>query len=114
MRSTDPRDKVFGILGISDPEDVLSLGIEVDYGQHVTTLYTNLARAFLLKDRTFDIFQCLGVATSIRELPTWVPDWTNLSRTIFLSHLGIAANQTSTEPEVDCTSPYRSLQTVKR
>ncbi|KFY88006.1 hypothetical protein V500_06634 [Pseudogymnoascus sp. VKM F-4518 (FW-2643)] len=75
MKSTDPRDKVFGILGIADPKDVASLGIEVNYQQDTTTLYIHLAKAFIQRDKNFNIFQCLGVASNRKELPTWVPDW---------------------------------------
>ena len=47
MKSTDPRDKVFALLGMADPKDVDSLGIEVNYEQDVITLYTHLTKAFI-------------------------------------------------------------------
>ncbi len=40
IKSADPRDKVFGHLGIADPKYVVSLGIEVDYRQDITEIYT--------------------------------------------------------------------------
>ena len=70
MKSTDPRDKVFAILGIADPKDVDSLGIEVNYDQDVITLYTHLAKAFIQRDKNFNNFQNLGVASNRKELPT--------------------------------------------
>lgn len=76
MKSTDPRDKVFGLLGIADPKDVVSLGIEVDYRQDVTTIYTQLAKGVIRRDKDLGIFACLGFISKIKELPTWVPDWT--------------------------------------
>jgi hypothetical protein len=59
MKSTDPRDKVFGILRIADPKDVVSLGIEVDYEQDVTTLYTHLAKVFIQRDKTSTFISAL-------------------------------------------------------
>jgi hypothetical protein len=37
------------------------------------TLYTHLAKAFIQRDKDFNIFQCLGVASNNKELPTWDP-----------------------------------------
>jgi hypothetical protein len=48
----------------------------VNYEQDVVTLYTRLAKAFIQRDKNFNIFQNLGVASNRKELPTWVPDWT--------------------------------------
>jgi hypothetical protein len=55
---------------------VVSLNIEVNYEQDLITLYTHLAKVFIQRDKNFNIFRCLGVASNTEELPTWVPDWT--------------------------------------
>jgi len=70
MKSTDPRDKVFGLLGIADPKDLVSLGIEVDYRQDVTTIYTQLAKGVIQRDKDLGIFAYLGFISKIKELPT--------------------------------------------
>jgi hypothetical protein len=56
MKSSNPLDKVFGILSIANLKDVVSLSIEVNYQQDVTTLYTHLAKAFIQRNKDFNIF----------------------------------------------------------
>jgi hypothetical protein len=47
----------------------------VNYQQDLITLYAHLARAFIERDKNFNIFQSLGVASYSIGLPSWVPDW---------------------------------------
>ncbi|KAH7308420.1 heterokaryon incompatibility protein-domain-containing protein [Stachybotrys elegans] len=82
--STDPRDKVFSLLGIASARDVTSLGCTVDYHSTVIDVYTNLARAYIRRDNNLDILGYVQHSTDATGLPSWVPDWTN--------HGGLAIN----------------------
>ncbi|KAF4446867.1 heterokaryon incompatibility protein [Fusarium austroafricanum] len=76
--ATDPRDKVFALLGISDIDSKLldDNGMAVDYSMSVTDVFTQ-ATDEIIKVDTSD----LNVIWSARQRneetgwPSWVPDW---------------------------------------
>jgi hypothetical protein len=75
--STDPRDKVFALLGIAGSQDVSSLDCKVDYSMTTLEVYTNLAKSYIQRDRNLDILGYVKSGANIAGLPSWVPDWTN-------------------------------------
>ncbi|KAF5658715.1 Heterokaryon incompatibility protein [Fusarium heterosporum] len=74
----DPRDKVFGLLGISDVDRAYwgDRGMSVDYSMSITDVFAQ-ATDEIIKSDTSD----LNVIWSARqrneepEWPSWVPDW---------------------------------------
>ena len=77
QESTDPRDKIFALLGIAGSKDISSLGCKVDYTSDVVEVYTNLARSYIQRDGNLDILGYVQRGSSIPYLPSWVPNWTN-------------------------------------
>lgn len=75
--STDPRDKVFALLGIAGSKDILSLSCKVDYNMTVVEVYTNLASSYIQRDDNLDILSYTQCGPSIPGLPSWVPDWSS-------------------------------------
>ncbi|KAI3325484.1 heterokaryon incompatibility protein-domain-containing protein [Xylariaceae sp. AK1471] len=82
LESSDPRDKIFGLLGVSAGIDVDHWRFAIDYGQDCRTLYINFARNIMCSTRNYDILSYLDhglVHTHVlgdeRELPSWVPNW---------------------------------------
>jgi hypothetical protein len=79
-RSTDPRDKVFALLGLLSPEDKWS--ILPDYTTSVESVYVGVAVAIINRQASLRILSgvgdeadtCYGRASS-SDLPSWVPDW---------------------------------------
>ncbi|CAO2657371.1 Nn.00g034970.m01.CDS01 [Neocucurbitaria sp. VM-36] len=75
--STDPRDKIYGLLGLTG-ERLQSL-IKVDYSQSVEEVLTLAAGAIIICREDLDILayasSSLGVRHTAKRLPTWVPDW---------------------------------------
>ncbi len=73
--STDPRDIIFGLLGLST--DAKALGIVPNYTLSVLQVYEQVAVA--LNRNLYDILPlCLGTdleAAKRAEWPSWVPDW---------------------------------------
>ena len=71
--STDPRDKIFGILSLTDG----NTGLVPHYVESDTLAYTKATRFSLSTDSTLDILCKAGVGfeRSIKDLPSWVPDW---------------------------------------
>ncbi|KAI3324016.1 heterokaryon incompatibility protein-domain-containing protein [Xylariaceae sp. AK1471] len=90
--ATDPRDKVYAILGIAEvplnPRDLsprLVLGgdikeqpvMMVDYSASISAVYQHTAKYLINRDENLDILCILPThrdATS-NDLPSWTPDW---------------------------------------
>ncbi|KAL8835776.1 MAG: hypothetical protein Q9170_003170 [Blastenia crenularia] len=72
--SVDPRDKVYGLLGMMK-ESVVSR-IKVDYHADLSEVYTAFARAFIVADDSLEILEQCSWHGS--DLPSWVPDWTDM------------------------------------
>ncbi|KAJ4374139.1 hypothetical protein N0V83_002880 [Neocucurbitaria cava] len=76
--STDPRDKIYGLLGLTN-ERLQNL-IPVDYSQTVEDVLTSAAAAIIICREDLDILAYASSSLGIRHaagcLPTWVPDWT--------------------------------------
>lgn len=84
--SSEPRDKVFGVLGI------LSQGVEYsfppDYNASLREVYTNVVDFLLRATGSLDVI-CSAIHfptyMSVTKLPSWVPDWSHMSRITPLS-----------------------------
>ena len=77
LAAADPRDTVFGLLGVS--HDTELLGIRADYSKSTTQVFTELTRALIRRDKEY----LLGFSTFPKDLaglPSWVPDWPRMSR----------------------------------
>jgi hypothetical protein len=70
--STDPRDRVYALLGIAN--DQAAKEIVADYTLSCEQAYIMTARA-LLRHGHDDILSCCRVRGTCKELPSWVPDW---------------------------------------
>ena len=80
--ATDPRDFVFGVLGLlSDRE---RLGLEVNYKMTVGEVFTALTRALIYDKRPneFSLANVIprGEAKLDISLPSWVPDWRDMGK----------------------------------
>ena len=85
-RSTDPRDKIYGVLGIA--ADIGAHHIDPDYELSVEDVYRNLALSFIDKENNVDFLSAVeDYKWRVHQaLPSWVPDWTAHPRsTSFLS-----------------------------
>lgn len=75
---TDPRDRVYSVLGLATEADRVMVGVPT-YRLDVETLYTNLVREFINTWSSLDII-CFAElfrvpARGPDSLPSWVPDW---------------------------------------
>jgi hypothetical protein len=73
---SDPRDKVYGLLGILSLEERDCFG--VDYNISMNEVYTNVVHYLLTTTRRLDVLcasiHIMGIQTT-SGLPSWVPDW---------------------------------------
>ncbi|KAK7182952.1 hypothetical protein PSPO01_11051 [Paraphaeosphaeria sporulosa] len=74
LEATDPRDKIFALLGISSGVDPDDSRIAVDYSKSLSQVYEDFARYTIDAGRSFDVLS-YAVASLEWDWPTWVPDW---------------------------------------
>jgi hypothetical protein len=93
--ATDPRDKVFSIMGLLD--DRSRSAIQVDYSEHTSAqqIYTEVAKYCIGTEDAIELLKYAGLTTHLPDLPTWVPDWSRKSRTALKSTLYKAAGSTA-------------------
>ncbi|KAK8067218.1 hypothetical protein PG997_013965 [Apiospora hydei] len=81
---TDPRDKIFAVLGLAIDDNYGLKGtfpeVQVDYDANVSQVYQSLAQNFVAA-KDLRILSCVSQRrwTSLdgaMDLPSWVPDWT--------------------------------------
>ncbi len=72
FQATDPRDKVFALLGIA--RDAEALDLRPDYRKSCEDVYTDLART-LIQNGYMDLLSLCEVPKKITGLPSWVHDW---------------------------------------
>ena len=79
FQATDPRDKIFGLLGLVAKSEIADLGVEVDYNTPAEDLFSRFAIAALKRNENLDVLDCAGLdissTASGNKLPSWVPDW---------------------------------------
>jgi len=73
LSCTNPRDRVYGMLGIASDE--AKTHIKVEYTRSVEDIYTDAALAVLLTDEQPMLLLSNVVCDSTLSLTSWVPDW---------------------------------------
>jgi hypothetical protein len=75
LKAKDPRDKVYGSLGIATS----TYGIEPDYTVSTVECYTRAAFNIINGSHSLEIFSALRrpscIEATLTGLPSWVPDW---------------------------------------
>lgn len=69
----DPKDKVFGVLGI-----LRELGVSLpppEYQKSLETIYNEAASDVINHDGNLDILRTVSSPRRAQSLPSWVPDW---------------------------------------
>ena len=67
---TDPRDKVFAMLGLAQ-----ELVLQPSYSARVEDVYLHMTQFLILEFGNLDILCCVSHPKNIATLPSWVPDW---------------------------------------
>ncbi|KAF7549361.1 hypothetical protein G7Z17_g6448 [Cylindrodendrum hubeiense] len=86
-RASDPRDKIYGILGFfgnvkSDPENIFP---QPDYSKTVAELYAGVARSIITNTGSLDVLSsCYGfVQSTVTDLPSWAAAWNDTPLNFF-------------------------------
>lgn len=67
----DPRDHIFGFLGIADCRGVL----QADYSKSVTEFYIEATQALINDEQSLEVLSAVQTPDKRTCLPSWVPDW---------------------------------------
>lgn len=81
---TDPRDKIFAVLSLANDIDATDLDglLAPDYGNETTPedVYHRFAVWCILGTKNLGLLSCANdTNASNRSLPSWIPDWRNIS-----------------------------------
>lgn len=75
-RVTNPRDIVYGHLGLLDPE--AEPPVDIDYDKSICHVFEDITKHFIERDHSLDILRHIDRANpDVHQygLPSWVPDW---------------------------------------
>ncbi|KAH7143537.1 heterokaryon incompatibility protein-domain-containing protein [Dactylonectria macrodidyma] len=99
-RATDPRDKIYGILGFfgdpeTDPENIFPLP---DYTKTAAELYADVSRSIIKNTCSLDVMSsCYGfVKSAVPDLPSWAAAWNDTPLKYFDEGLFNASNGSTT------------------
>jgi Heterokaryon incompatibility protein (HET) len=72
--ATDPRDKLFALLGLAEDGDDKAL--RPNYDESTESILLRYARAFVKNGHGMQMLYQAGIAGRDTQIPSWVPDWT--------------------------------------
>lgn len=75
--ASDPRDIIFGLLGIA--ADTELLGLRPDYTWTAAEVYTEATRAMVERCPHYSLDYC-AFPKDMHDLPSWVPDWQRIGQ----------------------------------
>jgi hypothetical protein len=73
--ATDPRDKVFAMLGIATDVSSRKFKVEADYSKNTKEVYLNLAKGMIESGNLYPLDIPRMIETDSAFLPSWVPNW---------------------------------------
>ncbi|KAF8533048.1 heterokaryon incompatibility protein-domain-containing protein [Trichophaea hybrida] len=77
--ATDPRDHIYGFLGLSG--DAVELGIVPDYRKTVEYIFQDFVRCYVTATGSLDVITACQTPRNLTNLPSWVPDWSKERQT---------------------------------
>jgi hypothetical protein len=95
-RSTDPRDHIYGIIGLTSARD--NKRLQIDYSKSVCQLFTETSEYIISTSHELDVVcsrpPFASVHNSTPELPSWVADWASAFDTALMPRVFSAAGTT--------------------
>lgn len=76
-KATDPRDKVFAVMGVVTNADSIPVDLKPDYGLSTEEVFLSVAIHNLEKLKNLELLAQAGASSAGQnpKLPSWVPDW---------------------------------------
>ena len=96
FKCSNPRDRIYSLLGIAKPYDIPPL--LVDYESSMPTFYRDVAVHIIRGSRSLDILRfAIQGSYALHRIPSWVPDWTyngdSIHEPIFSNESGLETYQ---------------------
>lgn len=111
FKSTDPRDRIYAILGITTSPN--QTGVIIDYALSTAEVFTSLATYNMLNVKSLAILGSAGLSKDSNTnslLPTWVPNWAHDNdRRICLSITGAFKAAGNSSPVVSLSANQKVL-----
>jgi hypothetical protein len=85
-KSTDPKDKVYALVGISSSRHTFG---KIDYSLSMREIYTHTARHIINTSQKLNVICVKQHDTDQFSLPSWVTDWTRLPPSIGAVVIGL-------------------------
>jgi hypothetical protein len=76
MHVTDPRDKVYSLLGLISKDDSMLPGLMPDYTISVEECYKRAVLVIMARTKNLDVLCTERPSQVTLDSPSWVPDWT--------------------------------------
>jgi hypothetical protein len=91
FNSTEPRDKIYGVLGLVDPE--VRAAWVIDYRSSLEEVYAIATRRIIEQSQSLRILSCVQDASkrTIATYPSWVPDYSLPYFNMMCNHGAFAA-----------------------
>jgi hypothetical protein len=77
LQCSNPRDKVYGLLGLASDIDVEELS--PDYSLTCQEVYISMTKYCIRKYQSLAVLSCVRNPKTLSGLPSWVPDWNVVS-----------------------------------
>jgi len=91
QNATDPRDKIFALLGLLSSQHPCAGLVEPDYSLPTSRLYTLFSKRYIERFGSLDVLGLVGNSDLDSHLPTWVPDWRVMPKDAILPFADIAS-----------------------
>jgi len=109
--STDPRDHIYGIIGLTTARDDEKL--QIDYSKSPSQLFSEVTEYIILRSRNLDVICALPKPKNFKleyRLPSWVADWSAILSTLILRTCFSAASVTQASAQCDVNSGFLQVQ----
>ena len=73
-KCSDPRDRIFAVLGLLDKSEA-DIDIQPDYTKTVGRVYKDVAVEYIKKRRNLEILRYCGMRDKASGTTKWIPDW---------------------------------------
>jgi hypothetical protein len=114
LSCSDPRDRIYGLLGLCDKSDPLSKAVAEllpDYSRSVEELFTDVACLFLHHASSLELLTQVDASFgNDAGLPSWVPDWRLPETSCVFQYLKIAMFNASDSLQPRLTVAGRSTR----